>query len=82
MQAKRGTPSYMAPELFQDGATHSTASDLWALGCVLYECSAGRPPFASLSFNELVMAILEADPPSLEGDSANEEKAVPAYSHL
>ena len=36
-QAKRGTPCYMAPELFQDGATHSTASDLWSLGCVLYE---------------------------------------------
>ncbi|KVH89837.1 Armadillo-like helical [Cynara cardunculus var. scolymus] len=41
-QAKRGTPCYMAPELFQDGGVHSYASDFWALGCVLYECYAER----------------------------------------
>ena len=34
----------MAPELFGEGGVHSFASDLWALGCVMYECAAGRPP--------------------------------------
>jgi serine/threonine protein kinase len=55
-QAKRGTPCYMAPELFQDGSVHSSASDLWALGCVLYECAAGHPPFVDASFNQVTLA--------------------------
>ena len=62
LQAKRGTPCYMAPELFQDGSTHSSAADLWALGCVLYECAAGHPPFVSTSFNHLVNDILTSNP--------------------
>lgn len=62
VQAKRGTPCYMAPELFQDGSTHSSAADLWALGCVLYECAAGHPPFVSTSFNHLVNDILTSNP--------------------
>ena len=65
LQAKHGTPCYMAPELFQDGSTHSTASDLWALGCVLYECAAGRPPFVSSSLTHLVNDILATEPAPL-----------------
>eukprot|EP00249_Psilotum_nudum_P026310 c32079_g1_i1 orf=3-185(-) len=57
-QAKRGTPCYMAPELFEEGGVHSFASDLWALGCVMYECFAGNPPFVSSSFTQLVKSIL------------------------
>ncbi|KAL8150893.1 hypothetical protein V2J09_020701 [Rumex salicifolius] len=67
-QAKRGTPSYMAPELFQDGGFHSYASDLWALGCVLYECYAGRPPFVGREFTQLAKSILLDSTPSLPGD--------------
>lgn len=66
-QAMRGTPCYMAPELFADGATHSTASDLWSLGCVLYECSMGRPPFMNSSFNQLVQEILTTEPQPIPG---------------
>lgn len=67
LQAKRGTPCYMAPELFSEGATHSTASDLWSLGCVLHECATGRPPFMDSSFNQLAHDILNKDPPGMEG---------------
>ena len=65
LQAGRGTPTYMAPELFQEGAAQSTASDLWALGCVLYECAAGDPPFLNDSFQELVRRILHDEPQEL-----------------
>lgn len=67
-QAKRGTPFYMAPELFQDGGVHSYASDLWALGCVLYECYVGRPPFVGREFTQLAKSILSDPTPPLPGD--------------
>eukprot|EP01025_Chloroclados_australasicus_P038646 TRINITY_DN398_c1_g1_i10.p1 TRINITY_DN398_c1_g1~~TRINITY_DN398_c1_g1_i10.p1 ORF type:complete len:1216 (-),score=117.54 TRINITY_DN398_c1_g1_i10:293-3940(-) len=60
--AERGSPSYMAPELFQEGATFSTASDLWALGCVLYECAMGHSPFVSDTLSDLVNKILYQNP--------------------
>ena len=84
LQAKHGTPCYMAPELFQDGSTHSTASDLWALGCVLYECAAGRPPFVSSSLTHLVSDILATEPAPLpEGEDAGAHAVdVPQLSAL
>lgn len=62
-----GTPNYMAPELFQDGAVHSFASDIWAFGCVLYEMASGETPFATMSFQDLVRSILEAEPAEIIG---------------
>lgn len=67
MQAKRGTPCYMAPELFSENSTHSSASDLWALGCVLYEAAMGRPPFLNSSFNQLIHEILNNEPAPIPG---------------
>ncbi|XP_038703583.1 serine/threonine-protein kinase RUNKEL-like isoform X2 [Tripterygium wilfordii] len=64
-QAKRGTPCYMAPELFEDGGVHSYASDFWALGCVLYECYTGRPPFVGSEFTQLVKSIISDPTPPL-----------------
>ncbi|GAV63396.1 Pkinase domain-containing protein [Cephalotus follicularis] len=70
-QAKRGTPCYMAPELFEDGGVHSYASDFWALGCVLYECYAGRPPFVGREFTQLVKSILSDPAPTLPGNPSH-----------
>uniref|UniRef100_A0AAV1TWW7 Protein kinase domain-containing protein n=1 Tax=Peronospora matthiolae TaxID=2874970 RepID=A0AAV1TWW7_9STRA len=52
-----GSPHYMAPELFQQTAVHSFASDFWALGCVLYELRTGRQPFIHTTFSELARMI-------------------------
>ncbi|KAL3329897.1 hypothetical protein AABB24_033987 [Solanum stoloniferum] len=66
-QIKRGTPYYMAPELFQDGGVHSYASDFWALGCVLFECCAGIPPFVGKEFTQLVRSVISDPTPALPG---------------
>lgn len=66
-QAKRGTPCYMAPELFQDGGVHSYASDMWALGCVLFECYTGRPPFVGKELTQLIRSILSDPTPTIPG---------------
>ena len=77
--SKRGTPCYMAPELFTEGGVHSYASDLYALGCVLYECCVGKPPFVSNSLTELMEMILNDDPPPLfNGERAREIGESPA----
>ncbi|CAI5733843.1 unnamed protein product [Hyaloperonospora brassicae] len=52
-----GSPHYMAPELFQQTAVHSFASDFWALGCVLYELRTGQQPFVHTNFTELARMI-------------------------
>ncbi|KAI9997723.1 hypothetical protein PInf_001654 [Phytophthora infestans] len=52
-----GSPHYMAPELFQQPAVHSFASDFWALGCVLYELRTGHQPFTHTNFSELARMI-------------------------
>jgi serine/threonine protein kinase len=74
-RAKRGTPFYMAPELFADGAVRSTASDLWSFGCLLYEMIAGRPPFVAENLHDLVHAIV-TDTPDLVPDAS------PAFASL
>jgi serine/threonine-protein kinase ULK4 len=58
----------MAPELFEDGGVHSYASDFWALGCVLYECYTGRPPFVGREFTQLVKSIISDPTPPLPGN--------------
>ena len=82
LQAKRGTPCYMAPELFSDDATHSTASDLWALGCVMYECAMGRAPFMSSTLTELMQDILNKEPPPIPGKGDRKEKILTSHTIL
>ena len=57
-----GTPHYLAPELIE-GAEATTASDVYALGCLLYECVAGEPPFAARRLTELGFAHLTEPAP-------------------
>lgn len=39
-----GTAQYVSPELLTDKVAHY-ASDLWALGCIIYQMISGLPPF-------------------------------------
>jgi serine/threonine protein kinase len=54
-----GTPEYMSPELCR-GEAYGVASDVWALGCVLYELLTFRTPFQASTVPALVLAILRS----------------------
>jgi Protein kinase domain/Domain of unknown function (DUF4328) len=57
-----GTPSYAAPEQLT-GRPVDARTDVYALGCVLYECLSGRPPFTADTDQALILAHLYATPP-------------------
>nr|XP_044992836.1 serine/threonine-protein kinase ULK4 isoform X2 [Jaculus jaculus] len=66
----KGSPVYTAPEIIK-GADFSIASDLWSLGCLLYEMFSGKPPFFSETVSELAEKILYEDPlPPIPKDSS------------
>jgi serine/threonine protein kinase len=52
-----GSPAYIAPEL-ATGATAGPAADAWSLGCTLYACVEGHPPFHADSPLETVAAAV------------------------
>jgi serine/threonine-protein kinase len=59
-----GTPLYMAPEQATGRADQATpASDIWALGVILYELLTGKRPFGGKSREELLRDIQTTDPP-------------------
>lgn len=59
-----GTVDYLAPEVIR-GEPATPLSDIYALGCLAYECLSGEPPFAERSVAEAILAHLEAEPARL-----------------
>ncbi|MCG8648348.1 MAG: protein kinase, partial [Pirellulales bacterium] len=57
-----GTPSYMAPEQFRESAAGDPATDIYALGCLLYEMLTGSPPVRSGSLAEAMNQVLCVEP--------------------
>jgi DNA-binding SARP family transcriptional activator len=56
-----GTPSYMSPEQGRGDEAADARSDLYSLGCVLYEMLAGEPPFTGRT-TQAILARHAADP--------------------
>jgi len=61
-----GTLDYLAPEQIR-GEPVDGRTDCYALGCVLYECLAGKPPFRRATEAETMWAHMQDQPPTLRG---------------
>ena len=57
-----GTPGYMSPEQVM-AQPQDERTDVFAFGCVLFECVSGRRAFGGASLLEVLTAILKAEPP-------------------
>jgi eukaryotic-like serine/threonine-protein kinase len=60
-----GSPLYMSPEQMRSAKDVNSQTDLWAIGVILFELLAGKPPFLGDSLPELVLRITTEPPPSL-----------------
>jgi eukaryotic-like serine/threonine-protein kinase len=69
-----GTFQYMAPEQLE-GKEADARTDVFGLGCVLYEMATGRPAFTGKSKASLIASILSSQPPAI---STFEPMAPPA----
>jgi len=56
-----GTAAYMSPEQTR-GMTVDPRSDVWAFGCLLYECLTGRKAFTGETISDTLAAILKGEP--------------------
>ncbi len=70
-----GTPAYMSPEQAAGSKEIDGRSDLYSLGCVLYEMLAGHPPFTGPTAERLLLQHLTVEPPNITAI----RPAVPAH---
>ena len=59
-QTQIGTPTHISPELVS-GKAYDFKSDIWGLGCIVYEMCCQKPPFIAKGLNEIFVKIQNAD---------------------
>jgi serine/threonine-protein kinase len=60
-----GTPLYMSPEQAAGDQDLDGRSDIYSLGCVLFEMITGEPPFAGSNLRSILARVLTESPPPL-----------------
>jgi serine/threonine-protein kinase len=70
-----GTPLYMSPEQIQ-GSELDGRTDIYSLGCLLYEMATGKPPFSGLEHTSLLYHQVNVTPRSPETLNPNVPKAL------
>ena len=68
-----GTPYYLSPEICQE-KPYNDKSDVWALGCILYELCTFKHPFDAKSQGALILKIMNNTPESINNNYSNELK--------
>ncbi|CAK73768.1 unnamed protein product (macronuclear) [Paramecium tetraurelia] len=66
-----GTPYYLSPEICQE-KPYNQKSDIWSLGCILYELTTLNHAFDALSMKELVLKILRGTYPPIPSQYSSE----------
>jgi len=59
-----GTPYYASPEVWSE-QPYDIKSDIWSLGCVLYEMICLKPPFRAQSMKDLYQCVLKGKYPPI-----------------
>jgi serine/threonine-protein kinase len=70
-----GTPHYMSPEQATGDRIVGPASDVYSLGCVLYEMLVGEPPYTGSTAQAILGKIITGDPESV----TSQRRAVPLH---
>ena len=60
LRTQTGTPYYASPEVWRD-EPYSYKSDLWSIGCVIYELCSLRPPFKGKDLDELYLNVCKGN---------------------
>ena len=76
-----GTPVYMSPEQASGESRLDGRSDIYSLGCVLYEMLAGDPPFTGNTPQAMIVAHLSTPPPPLASRRPDIPAALAATVH-
>jgi hypothetical protein len=73
-----GTPYYASPEVWQD-KPYDNRSDIWSLGCVIYEMITLRPPFTASSMQELATKVKKGSYPKISSRYSKDLQTVIAH---
>ena len=64
LQTQTGTPYYASPEVWKD-KPYDLKSDIWSMGCVLYELTTLNPPFRANDMNGLYRKVIQGQYPPI-----------------